>query len=273
MLKLFSPAKINLFLKILGKRPDGYHELASLFQAISLGDTLEIALSAEDRLVCSDPSLPTNESNLVWKAINKFRQKTGLRFFVDMRLEKKIPSQAGLGGGSSNAAVALKGINQLLGQPASKMDLMSWAAEIGSDVPFFLTEGTAYVTGRGDVIKPLPPLSIPKKTLWIIKPPAGLSTPAVYAALQLGTLPLRNPLESLDSFVAGNPDYYNDLELPAFTLLPELAMIKSTLVAAGYHPVLLSGSGSALFCMGGTDPSNLLPHCAVIAAEFYMHSF
>src|SRR5262249_13981075 len=107
MLTLLSPAKINLFLRILGKRPDGYHELASLFQAIDLADTIHFSLSDADHLTCTDPAIPVDRSNLIWKSVNLFRRKTGLNFHLKIHLEKKIPHQAGLGGGSSNAATTL----------------------------------------------------------------------------------------------------------------------------------------------------------------------
>ncbi len=112
-LTLFSPAKINLFLRIMGKRPDGYHELASLFQAIGLGDTLTFTLTPQDSLTCSDPSLPCNDSNLIIKALHLFRRKTNLHIPVTIHLEKHIPTQAGLGGGSSNAATTLGALNTL----------------------------------------------------------------------------------------------------------------------------------------------------------------
>jgi 4-diphosphocytidyl-2-C-methyl-D-erythritol kinase len=265
---LFSPAKINLFLRILRKRDDGYHELASLFQTIALGDILDIALSSQDSLICSDPSLPANSSNLVWKAAELFRCKTTLDFGFKIHLQKNIPSQAGLGGGSSNAATTLFGLNQLLGQPASKKDLISWAAEIGSDVPFFFTQGTAYVTGRGDIIKDLPPLPFPKEKFWIVKPTQGLSTPEVYKALNLQNLSNRDPLKALQNFLNGQPDFYNDLEEAAFSLFPELAFIKTTLLRSGYDPVLLSGSGSAFFCRGSQNPILLFPTYFVYPIQF-----
>ncbi len=267
-IRLFSPAKINLFLRILRKREDGFHELASLFQTISLCDTLNISLSSSDQLSCSDPALPSDSSNLVWKAAEMFRNKSGLDFCFNIHLKKNIPAEAGLGGGSSNAAAALEGLNQLLGRPASHQDLMGWASKIGSDVPFFLTEGTAYVTGRGEIIQPLQPLPLPQDKLWIVKPERGLSTPAVYKALQVQDLLNRNPEVTLENFLKGQPDYYNDLEYPAFSLFPELAHIKKTLLLSGYNPVLLSGSGSAFFCVGTQDPASILSGCTTYFTQF-----
>ncbi len=267
-LTLFSPAKVNLFLSVLRKRKDGYHELASLFQTISLGDILTLSLSFKDHLTCSDSFLPANSSNLVWRAAERFRCKTRLDFSFEIHLQKNIPIQAGLGGGSSNAAATLLGLNHLLGGPASFQDLISWAAELGSDVPFFLTPGTAYVTGRGEVVKPLPVLPFSKENMWIVKPQQGLSTPEVYNALDLKTLSSHNPIEVLQKFLKGQPEFYNDLEDAAFSLYPELSFVKDTLLQAGYHPVLLSGSGSAFFCIGSQNPALILPTCFVYPIQF-----
>ena len=147
-MKFLSPAKLNLFLRVLRKRSDGYHELASLFQAIDLVDALHVREVSEDRFSCSDPAL-LGPSNLVLRALKLFREKTGLQFPVEMHLEKRIPMQSGLGGGSSNAATALFALNVLAGRVATEEQLCAWSQEIGSDVPFFFSLGTAYCTGRG----------------------------------------------------------------------------------------------------------------------------
>lgn len=157
MLTLISPAKVNLFLRVLGKRPDGYHELASLFQAIDLADTLHFTLSKHDHLTCTDPAIPLDNTNLIWKTVHLFRRKTNHQFPIHIHLEKNIPIQAGLGGGSSNAATTLWALNELLNTHIPSETLTAWAGEIGSDVPFFLSTGTAYCTGRGEIVKSLPP--------------------------------------------------------------------------------------------------------------------
>lgn len=152
---LFSPAKINLFFRVLKKRDDGYHEIASLYQAIDLGDTLNITLNECDELSCSDPSLQTDESNLVLKAAALFRKKTALALYIKVHLHKQIPIQAGLGGGSSNAATTLWALNKLANCPASFQDLALWSCELGSDVAFFFSKGAAYCTGRGELFSSL----------------------------------------------------------------------------------------------------------------------
>lgn len=245
---LKSPAKINLFLRTLYRREDGYHELASLFQAIDLFDELTIEKAAHDLLICSVPSLPTDGSNLIWKAVRLFREKTGIKHSFKIHLQKQIPTEAGLGGGSSNAATTLWGLNRLCGSSIAIETLAEWGAELGSDVPFFFSSGTAYCTGRGEKVDSLSPL--PARRVWIVKPEGGLPTPAVYKKLDLDQLVKRDPKSALKQIFEGKNCFFNDLEVPAFQLMPELAELKSTLQAHGFSEVLMSGSGSSFFCLG-----------------------
>ena len=156
MLELFSPAKINLFLRIVSKRTDGYHNLSSVFQTLSQGDTLTIERHDRDLLTCTDPELPTDGANLVLKATELFREKTGLKHFFKIHLIKRIPTQAGLGGGSSNAATVLWGCDQLAQTKIALATLKHWGAEIGSDVPFFLfpRDSLLYRKGRNRLPSP-----------------------------------------------------------------------------------------------------------------------
>lgn len=271
MLKLFSPAKINLFLRIASKRTDGYHNLSSIFQTLSFGDTLTIEHHDRDVLTCTDPSLPIDDSNLILKATELFRQKTGLNHFYKIHLLKRIPIQAGLGGGSSNAATILWACNQLAETRIALKTLKQWGGEIGSDVPFFFSQGTAHCTGRGEHVYCLPQL--PQRPLlrplWIVKPSFGLSTPEVYRRFRLSAPISEANLQSdLDNFLAGTFPCFNDLESPAFEIKPELKEIKNTLVAHGFETVLMSGSGSAFFCMGtGKVPQD--PQLTVYPAQFH----
>ncbi|MBM3198129.1 MAG: 4-(cytidine 5'-diphospho)-2-C-methyl-D-erythritol kinase [Chlamydiae bacterium] len=246
-LLLFSPAKINLFFRVLKKREDGYHDIASLYQAISLGDEIEVSLAEEDAFLCSDPSLQ-GEDNLICKALALFRKKTGSTLRFHITLYKKIPVQAGLGGGSSNAATALTAFCHLACISVSQDTLMAWGAELGSDVPFFFTSGTAYAEGRGDLLQEIEPLQLP--SFWIAKPNYGLSTPAVYAACRPELLLDRDPRASLQELIAGRLVCYNDLEQAAFTICPELSKVQKRLHRAGGSPIVLSGSGTAFFCFG-----------------------
>lgn len=151
-LELFSPAKINIFLRVVRRREDGFHDLASLFHVIDLGDDMSFTLlppgSGSDQLTCNVPDVPTDASNLVIKALNLFRAKTGAseRFSVD--LFKCVPHGAGMGGGSGNAATTLWAANELCGRPASVAQLLEWSGDIGSDISVFFSSGAAYCTGR-----------------------------------------------------------------------------------------------------------------------------
>lgn len=247
MLKLKSPAKLNLFLRILGKRPDGYHEIASLFQAIDIYDTLTFKLAEKDQFTCSDTSLPVDENNLVLKARDLFRKKTGQTFPLAIHLDKKIPTQAGLGGGSGNAATTLFALNQLAGVCAAPEQLATWSSAIGSDIAFFFSSGAAYCTGRGDCFRDV---TLQPMQFTLYKPAFGLSTPDVYRALDLNALASKDPLQMLHSFASESPHYCNDLESAAFRLSPELASFKQKLCDQGYAVVQMSGSGSAFFCVG-----------------------
>lgn len=260
MKTFFSPAKVNLFLKVVNRRPDGYHNIASLFQTIDLFDELSIALDSQDSLTVSDPSIPCDETNLVLKAVNLFRRKTGLKFGVKANLNKQIPVQAGLGGGSGNAATTLWALNELCHFPATISQLADWSAEIGSDISFFFSQGTAYCTGRGEKVNNLP--HPPSKTVWVIKPPQGLSTPEVYRNLNVSHLSSIHPEKDLNAFLDGKAPYFNDLETSAFRLMPALGELKQDLIARGFQTVLMTGSGSAFFCLGsGTPPKDKTLFC------------
>lgn len=237
MIEIPSPAKLNLSFRVLRKRPDGYHDIASLFQAIDLVDRLFFSWGHFDQITCTNPLIPTDSSNLVSKALSLFRSRFPFSRGVHIHIEKVIPIQAGLGGGSSNAATTLKALNQLTGNPATQQELIDLGAQIGSDVPFFFSSGTAFCTGRGEIMTPyqLPaPLSG-----WIAMPSFGLSTPLVYQNTTLSELP-----QSYSS------PYFNDLEYAAFRLEPRLTAIKEALLKQ-FQIVTMTGSGTAFFCLDG----------------------
>jgi len=282
-LSLFSPAKINLFLRIIKKRDDGFHELASLFQAIDLGDVLsfeKLSPTDEDILECETEGMPLDATNLVLRAVALLREKCpdkipGFRIL----LEKQTPMQAGLGGGSSNAAAALYGVNELCGRPASQEQLIEWSGALGSDITFFLgPTGSAYCTGRGEILEPVDALPTTYKHLFVIKPYRGLSTPLVFktlAASEYSTLRRdADPRTLLKSFGDGSraaplSDYVNDLEPPAFECEPVLASIKERLLDKyGFHAAMMSGSGTSLFAVAtGSEvdaaafPSTFVEEC------------
>ena len=254
-MKLFSPAKLNLFFKVLQKRTDGYHEIASIFVAISLGDRLHITLTTNDTISCNDPTIPLGEDNLIMKAIHLFRKRSHLSFHAAVNLDKQIPPEAGLGGGSSNAATTLWGLNKLLDTPFTQTQLIELAAELGSDVPFFFSKGCAHCTGRGEKLEPLTPFPFPSIT--VAKSPESLSTPLVYKHTQLDTLPPRDIPRILQSFQQGAPIFFNDLERAAFQIHPQMATYKNNLQALGFNHVVMTGSGSAFFCLGDVPSPSL----------------
>jgi len=264
-LSLFSPCKINLFLRIIRKRPDGFHDLASLFQAVGFGDTLNLSLNNygnSDEFTCNMEGVPTDSTNLVLRALQLMREKTGkTSVYFNADLFKRVPAQAGLGGGSANAATAMWGANELMGRPATLDQLIEWSGELGSDITFFLSRGTAYCTGRGEIMTPIdPPLPSGAK-LSIVKPNLGLSTPKVFKALDYDQLSTEDPEMLRDLFlregVVNTDDkyYINDLEQPAFDCLPELKALKDELLEVeGFDHVMMSGSGTSIFCIG--EPSD-----------------
>jgi 4-diphosphocytidyl-2-C-methyl-D-erythritol kinase len=260
-----SPAKINLFLRILQKRPDHYHELASLFCAIDLFDTLAFAESKTDQFTTSDPALPLDERNLIIKACKLFRIKSGIAKPVSIHLEKKIPAQAGLGGGSSNAATTLFALNQLFNARYAEEELAGWSSAIGSDVPFFFSTGTAFCTGRGEKVRSLP--ALPPSVYHICKPDFGLSTPSVYQALDLKNTSGEDPEALLELFLAGKPCYVNDLEAAAFAICPPLKTFKESLFDQ-YSSVMMSGSGSAFFGVGAKFASPRSAYVCQAAIRF-----
>jgi len=258
----FSPSKINLFLRVVRRRDDGYHDLASLFHVIDLGDDMKFALSSSttrDTLVCDDDTIPLDDSNLVIKALNLWREKTGSeqRFWVE--LKKNVPHGAGLGGGSGNAATAMWAANELCGKPASEADLLLWSGDIGSDISVFFSTGAAYCTGRGEIVEDVdPPLPLDTPIL-LVKPNVGLSTPAIFKALDLDGRSAEDPLGLLEKIKAEGPKdsiCVNDLEAPAFSKLPELLELKKRLKADGgdgVKSVFMSGSGSTIVQIGDDD--------------------
>ena len=261
-LTLFSPCKINLFLRIIRKRPDNFHDLASLFQAVGFGDTLTLSIidGDKDEFTCNMEGVPTDSTNLVLRALELMRQKTGKNVYFKADLEKCVPAQAGLGGGSANAATAMWGANQLMGEAATLESMIKWSAELGSDITFFLSRGTAYCTGRGEIMTPInPPLPAGAK-LSIVKPDLGLSTPKVFGALDYDGLSKENPQMLLDTFLkegvtkTDDKYYINDLEQPAFDCLPELKALKEDLLKVkGFDHVMMSGSGTSIFCIGEAE--------------------
>jgi 4-diphosphocytidyl-2-C-methyl-D-erythritol kinase len=246
------PAKINLALRVLGVREDGYHELDTIFQAIDLWDELEASPGAALRPSCDDPDLPTDRGNLVLRAAELLAQRAGGEITgADFVLRKKIPVQAGLGGGSSDAAGTLLLCRELWGLSVSDEALNGIAAELGADVPYFLVGGTARGRGRGDRVEPLG--FVGEVALLLGIPPFGVATAEVFAEVRARlTLPPNGvslPLFSAHKWPEGNDFHFatNDLEAVVFESWPELERFRDALWRAGARSALLSGSGSVVY--------------------------
>jgi len=251
MISIQSPAKINWFLKVLGKRADGYHNIYSVMQRIALSDTLSFEETEGEITVESDLEIAMEE-NLVYKAAVLMKKHTSCSSGVRIKLVKKIPLQAGLGGGSSNAAATLFGLNNLWKTGLDLRTLTELGASLGSDVPFFLNGPIAVVEGRGEVITPLE-TSTKEIALLIVKPEHGISTAlaykevAAYSEMDSSRLALlieilrKGPIDRLSEVLV------NDFEEPVYRLYPELKDIRDRLLNQGAVAALLCGSGSSIF--------------------------
>ena len=264
MLETESFCKVNLLLNILGKRPDGFHELETILQPVHFCDRLIFERGGEGiQLKCSDSRLPVNSKNLVFRATVLFFEAAHIpsREGVRIRLQKKIPLAAGLGGGSGNAAVTLRAMNELFDCPLSFSKLMELAALLGSDVPFFLQSKPALAVGKGEAIKPLDSFPTLQGLCWILVYPGfGVSTPWAYehlagfpAALH-GTAGRAERLISLlqTDLNAAAGEFYNSLEAPVLRKYPLLALFQEFFREQGAVATLMSGSGSTTFALAKT---------------------
>ncbi len=255
-----SPCKVNLLLNILGRRPDGFHELETLMHPVGLCDHLVLERHGSGvALTCSDPGLPTDARNLVHRAASAFREAAQIKDGVRIHLEKRIPLAAGLGGGSGNAATTLLGLNELFGAPLPAEKLHELAAALGSDVPFFLQTRPALATGRGEQIQPLDFFpALRGATFLLIHPGFGIATAWAYQNLArfsdaLNGRPGRaqalvSLLKTADLYMAGRA-FYNSLEAPALEKFPLLVLYQEFLRSHGADAALMSGSGSTTFAL------------------------
>jgi 4-diphosphocytidyl-2-C-methyl-D-erythritol kinase len=254
-LTLKAPAKINLFLKVLSRRPDGYHEIESLMQKIELFDILHFTLQGDSiSLSCPESSLPEDKANLAYRAAEAFFSATGIKVGIQITLEKNIPTAAGLGGGSSDAATVIVGLNTLLNTNLSLEQLTGIARPLGADVPFFVQDcSTAIVTGIGDCIQQVEPLQ--GFSIVLVNPGFGVSTKWVYENFPLTSSPnpyiLARGQKVTGIFHGMNPGLFeelgNDLEAVTISRHPEIGDIKKKLKATGAVTSLMSGSGPTVF--------------------------
>jgi len=247
-------AKINWNLRILGKRPDGYHEVRTELQTISLHDDLSISPGDDQEIVlsCADPQIPDDRENLVVKAAEALRTAYAIKQGARIVLTKRIPVQAGLGGGSSNAAVALLGLSRLWSLQITPANLFRIASTIGSDVPFFLRGGRALATGTGTNVTELEDL--PPKYLLIVSPTVFVATSEAYGLLSATALTSRTRESILAGFheQAQTDDSHqleltNDFEPVIFDREPEIKRARDALLRCGAQAALLAGSGSSVF--------------------------
>ena len=248
-IELFSNAKINLRLDILGKRSDGYHDIRTVFQKITLGDELSIAMAKSGiEVECNHPQAPDNEGNLAFTAartlLDRYEIKDGLRIAI----KKRIPVAAGLGGGSSNAAATLMGINQLFELGLTDEELMGIGKTIGADVPFFLFGNSALATGIGDLLEPL--IINPRLWLLLITPDTPISTAWAYGSIRRGLTNSLNNItipQCINHLAEVIAILSNDLEKVVIPHHPVIQTIKDELIDKGAKGSLMSGSGSTVF--------------------------
>ncbi len=252
-LVLSSPAKINLFLEVLGRRPDGYHEIESVMQLVDLCDRVRLSRAQRGiHLSVTGAELPSGRGNLAYKAAALTMETAGRRGGVRIHLEKRIPVAGGLGGGSSNAAAVLAGLNRLYDLGWPRETLQKLGAQLGSDVPFFLSDGLAIATGRGEVLEPLK--AWPPQWLVLANPRVPISTAWAYreASSKLTDGGARGTIRS---FVVGRalvwpPVWaFNRLEAVVLPHRPEVRALKALLQEGGAWPVLMSGSGASVFAV------------------------
>ena len=248
-IELFSHAKINLRLDILRKRADGYHDIRTVFQKVSLRDELHIAISKRGiDVTCDNPQVPVNKDNLACKAAQSMLNQYNIKDGISIEIKKKVPVASGLGGGSSNAASTLMGINQLFGLGAAKQELMKIGSTIGADVPFFIFGNAALATGIGDRLETIE--VNPKLWLLLITPDIPISTAWAYSNLRIGltnkhiNITIPSCLNRFSEIIA---ILSNDLEKVAIPRYPIIQKIKDELINKGAKGSLMSGSGSTVF--------------------------
>lgn len=254
-LTLLSPAKINLFFRVHCRREDRYHQISSLYQTINLVDKISFSLANQDHFQCNIAGLAKKEGNFIWQAVSLFREKTKWDQKLSISLQKNIPLQAGLGGGSSNAATTLWALNQFYHQKIEEKKLAFWSAELGSDMAFFFSRGVAFCQGRGNIVKSVPELA--DVHFWLAKPWFGLSTSMVYQKCDLEKIKPWDSSLALSEALKGKIVLKNDLEAAAFTLNPELCKIKHRLIQLGFTQVSMTGSGSTFICFGAVKAPKL----------------
>lgn len=250
-MKYFAPAKINLFLDVLNKRDDGYHNLSMIMQTIDLCDEIDIEKAEKILLECNKDGIPLNEKNLVWKAADLFFEYTKINGGCKIYLKKVIPDGAGLGGGSSDAAQVLIALNEIYDTKLSNEQLKGIAVKIGADVPFFIDKGCCLAEGIGDILTPIENNTNPY--VLVYKPEVSISTKWVYESLNLNNKKEKNKDELIELLRVGNMKFYdgifNVLEDVSITKYPEIEDVKNKFKNLGATNAMMTGSGSAVFAI------------------------
>ena len=259
-LSIKTHCKINLLLNVVGDREDGFHELEMLMLPVPIFDILKIELTGSRiNLNCNHPQIPNGHENLAYQAAEKFRIKAQISDGIRIDLEKNIPVEAGLGGGSGNAAGILLALNKLHDHALNTSTMQEIASSLGSDVPFFLQHLPAIAKGRGEIIDPVGNLSLLEgKALVLVRPKFGISTPWAYKNLSYFPAAKQRPLgQAKDLALAlkkgliqkAYKNFYNSLELPVFNKFPLIKIIKEYALAHGAESALMCGSGSTVFAI------------------------
>ncbi len=268
-MKILSPAKINLFLQVTGKRPDGYHELFSLMCCVTLFDTIFLRFGTEKiEIESPHPQIPLDETNLAHKSAALFFKTLGLKEGVKITIEKNIPIAAGLGGGSSNAASVLRGLNRHYGFPFSRDRLMALGLSLGADVPFLLFQKPALASGVGEKLEPYSAL-LPKNVL-IVYPGFWISTAEVFQNLNLRLTKCKKKFTKTSLLKTGynvSQHLCNDLEAVTVSKYPEIKSVKEQLIEQGALGALMSGSGPTVFGLF-SDPEKAGKAMQVIGRNF-----
>ncbi|MEK5404401.1 4-(cytidine 5'-diphospho)-2-C-methyl-D-erythritol kinase [Paenibacillus sp. FSL W8-0439] len=248
-----APAKINLMLDVLRKRDDGYHEVEMIMTMVDLSDRLTMSELPRDTIIISSQAgyIPLDEKNLAFQAARLIKERYNVSTGVHIHLDKHIPVAAGLAGGSSDAAAALRGLNKLWKLGISDAELRVLGAELGSDVPFCITGGTALASGRGELLKPLP--NPPQCWVILAKPPINVSTAEVYGRVKADQITQHPSAQQMEQAIrnASFTDVCNALgnvlEDVTLKLYPEVEHLKNSMIRLGADGVLMSGSGPTVF--------------------------
>ncbi len=276
MLKELARAKINLTLDILGVRADGYHEVEMIMQMIELADEVELKKIASGVRLKIDggKNIPSDEKNLAWRAAVEVQKFVGKDLGVAIELKKKIPSAAGLGGGSADAAAVIRGLNRLYELNLTDNELCKIGERIGSDVPFCIIGGTCFAEGRGEILTPLAPIK--RFNVVLAKPDGEISTAWAYKTYDENSAQIHPPTKTIiaqlqrGDYDAAFKNFSNVLESVAIKKIPAIAEIKNKFSAAGANVALMSGSGATVFALTDDDLTAKKIAASVDAAQIFI---